>query len=414
MKEANLTLWDKQHTFLTSDHIPSILLECGIGYGKTFVGAMWARINVENYPNVNGMLVARDLPQFKKAMRPELLKVFKIFGDVVDVDYTENKAEGYFYFEAQNVHIYYVGATNYDSAFRGPNIAWILADEADYYKREAWETMLGRLRVYPELLRVTSSPKGFNHIYDFFYQVDDKDTLVLNAPTWENLGLSNKYIRTLKKSYSPRLFEQEVGGKRLRLNVGAVFDEFDRTKHVAPCRHLLTDKDQLYFFTDYNISNYCGTYLFYKDGIVYAIGEEHLKFKGSRVMAQTVKSKWPNRPVIVMGDSTGNNKKDVAADKTNYQHFKDAGLLTKKFRNPPVQSRIISANSNIFHNKVVIDPSCKNLIRDLELMSWKEDGSDVDKSDITLSHASDGYTYGLWYFMPITHKNVTRIHSESR
>lgn len=413
-KNLDLVLWDKQFTFIDSDHIPSILLECGIGYGKTFVGALWARNNVENYPNTSGMLVSRDLPQFKKAMIPELEKIFRMFGDIKGRDYIQNKQEGYFYFIKNNVFMYYVGATNYDSAFRGPNVSWILADEADYYKKEAWETMLGRLRVYPELLRVTSSPKGFNHIYDYFYDETDQDVLVLNAPTWENLSLSNRYIKSLKKAYSPRLFEQEVGGKRLRLNVGAVFDEFNRERHVKSCRHLLRDEDQLYFFTDYNISNYCGTYLFFRDGVVYAIGEEHLKFKGSRVMAQIVKSKYPDRPVIVIGDSTGNNKKDVSADKTNYQHFKDAGLLTKKFRNPPITSRIISANSNFFHDKIIVDPSCKNLIRDLELMSWKEDGSDVDKSDITISHASDGYTYGLWFFVPVITRTSEKVSSYER
>ena len=212
------------------------------------------------------------------------------------------------------------------------------------------------------------------------------------------------------------MFEQEVGGKRLRINVGAVFDEFSRERHVKPCRHLVDDQDQIYFFTDYNISNYCGTYLVFKKetGQVLAIGEEHLKFEGSRKMAQVVKSKYPVRPVIVVGDSTGNNKRDVAIDKTNYQHFKDEGLLTKNFRNPPVESRIISANSNFYHDKVLIDPSCKNLIRDLELMAWKEDGSGVDKSDITLSHASDGYTYGLWFFIRVINNNGAKISSYDR
>jgi len=132
--------------------------------------------------------------------------------------------------------------------------------------------------------------------------------------------------------------------------------------------------------------------------ISYAIAEEHLKFEGSRIMAQRVKAKYPERPIIVMGDSTGNNKRDVAIDRTNYQHFQDAGLLTKHFTNPPVESRIISANSNLYHSRCVVDPSCKNLIKDLELLAWREDGEGVDKSNIDLSHASDGWSYGDWYF----------------
>lgn len=392
---------------------PDNLLDCGIGYGKTFVGALKARVMLDKFHNVNGMIVSRDLPQFKKAVLPELLKIFSIFKDVEGIDYEHNKADKFFFFHKQNVRIFYTGANNYDSAFRGPNVSWIWADEADYYKPIAWETMLGRLRVAPEILYVTSSPKGFNHIYDYFYKNASGDTLVLNAPTWENLSLSNRYIKTLKKTYSPRLFEQEVCAKRLHLNVGAVFDEFNRKKHVSECRDLLEDSDQLYFFTDYNISNYCGTYMFFKNGTVYAIGEEHLKYQGSRVMAEKVKAKFPDRPVIVIGDSTGNNKRDVAIDKTNYQHFQDAGLLTEKFLNPPVESRIICANSHLFHNRLVIDPSCPNLIRDLELLAWTEDGKKIDKSDISLSHAADGYTYGVYYFLPLHKRPDRRIMSNT-
>ncbi len=291
-------------------------------------------------------------------------------------------------------------------------MAWIWADEVDYYKLEAFQTMLGRLRIKPELLRCTSSPKGFNFVWEYFYNSDGSDQrLVLNAPTWDNLNLSQEYVDSLRSFYSPRLFEQECGAKRLQINVGAVFNEFDRAIHVEDCKNSLPDDVQLYFFTDYNISNYCGVFQWYDrpNDIVYTIGEIHLKFEDSRKMAQKIKSLYPDRPVIVIGDATGNNKRDVAITKTNYQHFKDAGLLTQKFKNPPVESRIISANSNLYHKKCVVDPSCKTTIKDLELLAWKEDGSGVDKSDINLSHASDAWSYGDWFFHGIIKKKKAKF-----
>ena len=123
-------------------------------------------------------------------------------------------------------------------------------------------------------------------------------------------------------------------------------------------------------------------------------------------MANKIAQRWGDRHVIVIGDSTGNNKKDVAADKTNYEIFEEIlGMgSTEKFTNPPVQSRIIGANSNFYHKKVIVDPSCLTLIKDLELVAYKEDGSDIDKSNIDLTHAADAFTYGLWYFLPIKKK----------
>lgn len=394
----DIGLWEKQIKFLSASE-RDVLLQCGIGYGKSFVGSVFVPTMVLKHPKKRGMIVARDYKQFKRAILPELEKVFQIFGWRENVDYIYNKADMFFKFNNGTI-VDIASAENYNSSFRGPNVAWIWCDECDYYKPEAWTTMLGRLRVKPELLRATSSPKGFNHIYEHFFVNDNENKLVLEAPSWENLNLSAEYISSLKSAYSPRLYEQEVCGKRLNINVGAVYSEFKREIHVKPCRDLLTEKDQLYFFTDYNISNYCGIYQFYnkETDTVYSIGEEHLKFEGSRVMARTVKSRWPNRPVIVVGDSTGNNKRDVAIDKTNYEHFRDAGLLTQKFKNPPVQARIISANSHLFHRNHIVDPSCTTLIKDLELLAWREDGKDIDKSNLDLSHASDAWSYGDYYF----------------
>lgn len=410
-------LWEKQNQFMQARN-RDVLLECGIGFGKTFVGAIFAVTNVFQYPGKPGMIASRDFPQMKKAVLPEMKKALAMFGlkekksgALGPMQYRFNGSDYTYTFWNETI-IYCVTAQNYDSSFRGPNMAWIWADEVDYYKPEAFQTMLGRLRIQPELLRCTSSPKGFNFVWEYFYNSEGAaDRLVLNAPTWENLNLSQEYVNSLRSFYSPRLFEQECGAKRLQINVGAVYSEFDRNIQVKPCRDLLTDKDQLYFFTDYNIANYCGVYMFYdsKNDIAYTIGEEHLQFQGSKVMARTVKSRFPDRPVIVIGDSTGNNKKDVAIDKTNYQHFKDAGLLTQHFRNPPVESRIISANSNLFHKRVIIDPSCKTLIKDLELLAWREDGNGVDKSDINLSHASDAWSYGDWFFHGIVKKQPAKF-----
>jgi len=406
--DVNLTLWEKQNEFI---HAPekSVLLQCGIGYGKTFSGCLFITLSVFKYAGKNFMIVSRDIPQFKKAVLPELLSIFKMFSLVEGVHYKHDKSSQTFTFW-NGVTIYCVGAVNYDSAFRGPNISIIMADEAEYYKPEAWRAMLGRLRVEPELLRITSTPNGFNFVSDYFDN-NSPDKKILIAPTWENKSLSEEYVEMLRSTYSPRLFEQECAAKRLLINVGAVYNEFSRDVHVKPCRHLLSDQDQLYFFTDYNIANYCGTYMFYDraNDIGYSIGEEHLKFEGSRIMAKKIKAKYPTRPVIVIGDATGNNKRDVAITKTNYEHFRDAGLLTERFKNPPVESRIISANSNLYHRKHFIDPSCKTLIKDLELTAWSEDGKSIAKDNIDLSHASDSFSYGDWFFHGIIKKRKAKF-----
>lgn len=404
---TEIPLFEKQIKFfnLTEEEA---LLDAGIGYGKSRVASIWLASMVQQHPRTRWFMAARDYKQLKSSIDPEFeMYLNDILGIEKGKHYHKVGGSPITYEFTNGSMIYGVGAHNYDTVFRAGNYSGAWGDEVDFWKPEAIQALRGRIRVHPQIKRFTSSPKGFNHIYQDFYV--NKVGPVIRASSYENPTLSQSYFDTLKKTYSPKMFEQEVMGKRLNLKLGQVYDEFSREKHVRECRSLLDDSDQIYFFTDYNVANYCGVYMIYKNDTVYAIGEEHLKFKTSKVMAEHVKAKYPNRPIIVVGDSTGNNKRDVAIEKTNYEHFKDAGLLTQNFRNPPVETRIIAAQSHLHHEKLVIDPSCPTLIKDLELLAWKEDGSGIDKSNIDLSHAADAWNYGVWYFKPILPKARQKI-----
>jgi hypothetical protein len=380
--------------------------------GKTKVGAFWIVQMALTHPKTRWMVAARDSNQLEEATAFEIDAVLEDWlGLKENVHYKKVRRPKLKYSFFNKSEIIGVGAHNYDSVFRGPSLSGLLADEADYWKPDAWKAALGRVRVYPEFIRAVSSPKGYNHIWEHFYQNKSENRHVINATTYDNPTLSEDYIESLRASYSPRLFEQEVLGKRLRINVGAVYSEFDDNKHVEDLsdftKKVIEDKMEIYFFLDYNIAHYCGVYLVNYQDKLYCIGEEHLQYKGTREMAQYVSARFPDNPIIVCGDSTGNNKKDVAIEKVNYQIFREYGLMTKNFKNPPVQSRIISANSNLYHKQVVIDQNCPTLIKDLSLVAWTEDGTAIEKT-VDLSHASDAFTYGLWHFKPITLKRKSK------
>jgi phage terminase large subunit len=400
MSSIDIGLFPKQLEFIRAPH-REVLFDAGIGSGKSKVGTLWILLMALNYDNTRWMMAARDANQLKNATDFEFKENLRVCGLKEGVHYkrVESPQLNYKFFNGSEVMG--AGAHNYDSVFRGPSLAGMLLDEADFWKRDAYTAAKGRIRKHPELIRVVTSPKGYTHIWEDFYQNADESKLVINASTYDNPTLSDAYINSLKKTYSPKLFEQEVMGRRINLTEGKVYSEFDRSKHVKQCREVLDKASAVYFFTDYNISNYCGIYMVEDEGQVYAVGEEHLKFQGTREMAKRVRNKFDNKPVYVIGDSTGNNKRDVAIEQTNYQIFRQFGLQTKPFRNPPVEQRIINADSRLFHNKIVIDPSCKSLINDLEKLSWTEDGKGIDKSDINLSHASDAWSYGVWFFMPL-------------
>ena len=405
----NIELFPKQIEFVSAKE-RELLFDAGIGNGKTTVLGLLLGMTILQHPKKQWLLVARDHGQLSNVTTKEFEIAMEKWLDLKEGrDYKKVKSPSIKYEFWDGSVVDAVGAHNYDSVFRGGNYSGGFGDEVDYWKPEAWLAFKGRIRVAPEILRVVSSPKGYNHIYDDFYINKGDDSKVINASTYDNPLLSDAYIESLKRTYSPRMFEQEVLGKRLRIQVGAVYNEFDRKKHVKECSHILKETDQLYFFLDYNVAHYCGVYLIHRRELnksrqeinkVYCIAEEHLQYKHTKDMAAAIKAKFPDRLVIVCGDSAGNRKRDVAVERVNYEIFKDFGHHTINYRNPPVQSRIISANSNFYHNQVVIDPVCKNTIKDLELLAYREDGKEIEKT-IDLSHASDALTYGLYHFISV-------------
>lgn len=394
----SIGIFEKQNLFLSSDK-RKVLFDAGIGSGKSHCGGLWLGMMAMKMPKSKWLMAARDGGQLREATDAEFYNALtNHYGLIEDVHFEKKRSPHITYEFINGSKVVGVGAHNYQSVFRGGNYCGGWGDEVDFWKEDAYTAFLGRIRVSPELIRLTSSPKGFNHVYRDFYLDKDENSEVINATTYDNPFLSEAYIESLKKSYSPKLFEQEVLGKRVNLKQGQVYSEFKREVHVKKLDSRFKDS-KVYFFTDYNIAHYCGVYLVFENNTIYCIGEEHLQFKKTKDMALAVLSKYPK--AIIIGDSAGNNKRDVSAEQTNYQIFRDEGLTVQEFRNPLVESRIINAQSRFYHNNVIIDESCTNTIRDLELLGWREDGKGIDKSDMTLSHASDSLTYGIWYFMPI-------------
>ena len=411
MKEEirEITLFKKQIEFLTSEKRYAHFCG-GIGSGKTFAGAVWMAKAIMDNPETRMLICARDFSQLRNATLVEFNKILKVFGLVLDKHYTFNKSIFEYKF-FNGVVIICTGMNNPDSALRGPSYGIVWADEAEFYDEESWLKMKGRIRTLPGLIRITSSPNGFNHMYNEFEVRKSDNHQIITSTTYDNPTLPPQYVEDLKNSYSPKMFAQEVLAQRVSLNLQSVYDEFSRDKHVRPCKHLVQYHTQLYCFLDYNIHRYPGVYMFEDNGTIYAVGEEHLEFGGSRQMAMRIKAKYPQRNVIVIGDQTGNNKADVAADYSNYEIFAQEGISTRPFHNPPVESRIINANSRLYHKNLVIDPSCERLIRDLEQVSYDEKGRIDKKSNIELTHMSDAFTYGVWYFQPLRriHKGSSEI-----
>lgn len=84
--------------------------------------------------------------------------------------------------------------------------------------------------------------------------------------------------------------------------------------------------------------------------------------------------------------------------------WKQLKQLTKPWwaSNPPVKDRINCVNAKLRnyagHHSLLVDPACKQLIKDFEQVCWKADPNgnalaELDKSDPMRTHTSDAVGY---------------------
>lgn len=109
-------------------------------------------------------------------------------------------------------HVLFRSAEHPDR-LRGPNLGWFWLDEAAMMDEEAWLIMLGRLRERPGRAWVTSTPKGYNWLYEAFVKSATADHVAIRATTMSNPFLPSAFVPALAQSYSGTWYAQEVEGE---------------------------------------------------------------------------------------------------------------------------------------------------------------------------------------------------------
>ena len=190
------------------------LLSGGIGSGKSFAGSWYAVLKAKDNPKVKGLIGANTYKQLTQSTLAALFGVLMDMG--IEFKYNQNKG----ILSLFDTEILCVSLDNYNS-LRGVEIGWFWIDETRDTKEDAFKVLMGRLRDNKcNRLegRLTSSPSGFDWMYDYF--IGDKKTdsfQVIKAKTNDNYHLPDEYAEDLKASYDSKLYAQEVEGEFINM-----------------------------------------------------------------------------------------------------------------------------------------------------------------------------------------------------
>jgi hypothetical protein len=303
---------------------------------------------------------------------------------------------------------------------RGTNLAWFGVDEMTYCAEQAWMRLEARLRdpKAPALCGFgVWTPKGFDWVWRRFKGEPVAGYELIEAQPYENrhlLEMVPDFYDRLKASYDERFFQQEVLGQYLNLTSGQVYYAFDRQENTG--RFERHPRLPLFWSWDFNLNPMCSVLCQEQDDQVVVLDEIVIETSSTPEVCQEFLARYENHPggVEVYGDASGGHSHTVTGRSDFYlirQFFgrypELRGTVHAFAANPAVRDRVNVVNGRLRNaqgqRRLLVDLRCKELIQDLEQVSYKSGTSQIDKEkDPRRSHLSDALGYYLWWrFRPL-------------
>lgn len=307
------------------------------------------------------------------------------------------------------------GADNYDS-LRGDGLDFLVLDEYASIAREAWtEVLRPALADKQGRALFIGTPQGRNHFHDLYESAQSQPQwAAFQFTTAEGGNVLAEELVLATQELDARTYRQEFEATFENLTAGTVYYAFDRTANVQAITY--SPRLPLFWSLDFNINPMCSVIGQREHNQLYVLQE--LVLPDSNTWAACEEFLARTNPWItgypltvnVYGDATGDARK-TSASRTDWQIVKDFfGRYTDRYRavfheprtNPPVKDRVNCVNAMLQNQagvrRLLMDPQCKELIRDLERVGWKADPNgnvlaDIDKADPMRSHVSDALGY---------------------
>ena len=323
-----------------------------------------------------------------------------------------NRAENYLVMGETRSRILFRPVEEFER-LRGSNLAWFGLDELTYTSQEAWLRLEGRLRD-PKASRLCGfavwTPKGYDWVYERFVAERVDGYEVVAAQAFENRYLLERvpdYYERLKSSYDTRFYQQEVLGEYLHLHAGRVYYSFQRKENLGEATVDL--KRPLLWALDFNVDPMCSVVAQVDGGGVVVLDEIVLTRATTQQACEEFQNRFPEHSagVKVYADASGAHMQTTGSS--------DVGVLKNFFRsgeygsvefkvprsNPAVRDRVQMVNAALQPaegaGRLMIDGRCKELIKDMEQVAYKENTQVIDKDrDPKRTHLSDALGYLLW------------------
>ena len=401
--------------------------------GKTFLGCVRLCALALEYPGIRLGYFAPTYPQVRDIFYTTITEVAEMLGMSVEIKTTNNEVSLFFHGDLHAV----IKCRSMEKPERivGFDINHALIDEIDCMARNkadaAWKKIVARLsstgfdeaRLYDEDLGhdliiealgtntvdFTTTPEGFNWIYDFFVkQLREDPELekyygIINASSRQNAkNLPRDYIDKLEATYSKALVKAYIDGRFVNFASGSVYRQFDRELNHSDITE--DGSEELHIGLDFNVGKMSAVVHVVRNDEPIAV-DEIFGCLDTPDMIQQIQIKYPDRDICIYPDSSGNNRKSNDASTTDISSLEEAGFsIYCESVNPRVRDRINAMNAMICNAKgerryKINTNKCPHYTDDLEQQVYNKHG-EPDKSH-DKDHMPDAGGYYIAFAFPI-------------
>jgi len=319
------------------------------------------------------------------------------------------------------------------NSLRGNGLDFLVLDEYASMKPTAWrEVFRPALTDRKGRALFISTPQGRNHLYDQFQLAESNPHWQSFHFTTEQGGLVDaEELADVAAELDADTYRQEFEAAFAKAGKYRAYHAFDPATHV---QHRSFDPLRpLVWSLDFNVNPMVMLLMQQVEEEVHVLEEIVIKSDAHTELAcdaflkralqyyKQVPSYQRPLTVNIYGDASGNQRRTAGSttDWALIKHFFRSwvGTFEPFFYtasiNPRIRDRVTCVNTRLRNAagdaRLFIDPSCKQLIRDLEEVSWALDSTgaathELNKKDLERTHASDALGYFISQKFPMLPK----------
>ena len=309
-------------------------------------------------------------------------------------------------------HVIYVRrngkATWSGNSLRGVGLDALVLDEYADMAAEVWTEVL-RPSLSDKLgtALFIGTPAGFNHLYDLWIEADSKpDWKSWQFTTSDGGHVPKEELEAAKLDLDERTYKQEYEASFASLT-GRVYYEFDRILNVSS--DLKDTQAELLCGMDFNINPMSAVLGVKAGNQLHIIDEITIANGNTELMCDAIHIRYPARRIQVYPDPSGRARKTSSpVGQTDFSILASHGF---RVLSPNAAPLVVDRNNEVNamlknaqgDRRLLVHPRCKQLIKCLDGLTFKEQTSQPDKG-MGLDHLPDSLSYLVHYEYPIAQR----------